>query len=416
MASIERTAYPRFRRMVTARELVGLIPDADEISWARGQTRSESHLLALVLSLKCFQRLGYFPTLEGVPEVVILHVRRCLALKENVGPTRAERTAKTHRALVRTRLDVTYDLERAQAIAADAIRAAAAVKNNPADLINIALEMLVKASLELPGFSTLDRMTSRIRSEVNTAMFDQIVARIPLPDRLRLEALLEVVGPRGKSAFNRLKQAAGRASWSAFREQVQHVAWVDSLGGTGVWLAGIAAPKIADFAGEAAAADAGVMGDVAPMKRTALLACMVHTARMRARDDLAEMLCKRTASITKRAKQELEAIRARQLEMSERLITHYRDLLVHLDPRSEAGDDLFALRLARSAVEEAGGLDAELADIEAVSAHHANNYMPLVSKHWRRDRSTMYAFVRAVTLEATSADQAREEQSCKNWR
>jgi hypothetical protein len=55
-----------------------------------------------------------------------------------------------------------------------------------------------------------------------------------------------------------------------------------------VWLEGIAESKIADFAGEAAAADADVMRKVAPLKRMALLACMVHVARTRARDDLAE--------------------------------------------------------------------------------------------------------------------------------
>jgi len=32
------------------------------------------------------------------------------------------------------------------------------------------MKMLVKASLEVPGFPTLDWMTSRIRSEVNTAI------------------------------------------------------------------------------------------------------------------------------------------------------------------------------------------------------------------------------------------------------
>jgi hypothetical protein len=186
--------------MVTARELVGLSPTADEITWAREQTRSESHLLALVLSLKCFQRLGYFPTLEEIPEVVLLHVRRCLGLKEDVGPTRGERTATTQGVLVRRRVGVTYDPERALAVAADAIRTAAAVKNNPPDLINVALEMLVRASLELPGFATLNQMTSRIRSEVNTAMFEQIVARISLPDRLRLEGLLRVAALAGQKA------------------------------------------------------------------------------------------------------------------------------------------------------------------------------------------------------------------------
>jgi hypothetical protein len=60
---------------------------------------------------------------------------------------------------------------------------------------------------------------------------------------------------------------------------------------------------------------------------------MVHAARTHlSRDDLTEMFCKRMAAITKRAKAELEEIRVRQLEMSERLITHYRDLLKHLDP------------------------------------------------------------------------------------
>jgi hypothetical protein len=77
-----------------------------------------------------------------------------------------------------------------------------------------------------------------------------------------------------------------------------------------------------DFAGEAAAADAGVMRDVAPLKRTVLLACIVHDARRQARDDLAEMFCKRVASITKRARTELDEIRARQEEISERLIVH----------------------------------------------------------------------------------------------
>jgi hypothetical protein len=62
-----------------------LSPTADEIGWASEQTRSESHLLALILSLKCFQRLGYFPTLEEVPEVVLHQLRRCLALKDDGG-------------------------------------------------------------------------------------------------------------------------------------------------------------------------------------------------------------------------------------------------------------------------------------------------------------------------------------------
>ncbi len=243
-------------------------------------------------------------------------------------------------------------------------------------MINVALEMLVKESLELPAFSTLDEIASRVRHEVNTGMCERINGRIGLPDRVGLESLLDVVGPAMKSPFNRLKQPAGKASWSGFREQVEHLRWVDSLGDTGVWLEGIAESKIADFAGEAMAADAAVMRDVAPLKRTALLACMVHVARRQARDDLAEMFCKRMASVTKLAKAELAELREREAEISEQLIMSYRSVLGCLDPRStEIADASAALRRARRIVEDAGGFEAQLAEIEAVSAHHANNYI-----------------------------------------
>ncbi len=77
MASIERTAYPRLKRQASARELRDVFtPSPDEIEWARGLTRSEEHLLAVVVLLKCFQRLGYFPALTEVPAVVVDHVRR----------------------------------------------------------------------------------------------------------------------------------------------------------------------------------------------------------------------------------------------------------------------------------------------------------------------------------------------------
>ena len=154
-------------------------------------------------------------------------------------------------------------------------------------------------------------MAARIRREVNTAMFERVAGRIALPDRDRaLEALLEVPGPTAKSPFNRLKQPAGRASWSEFREQVEHLRWVDSLGDTAAWLEGIAESKIADFAGEAAAADAG--GDARRRAARSARRCWrawSTSRRTRARDDLAEMFCKRMAPVTKLAKAELEEIR-----------------------------------------------------------------------------------------------------------
>ena len=76
MASIERTAYPRFKRFMSARELhVFYTPQPDEIVWAREAAGSDEHLLALVVLLKAFNRLGYFPVLDEVPAEVVGHIR-----------------------------------------------------------------------------------------------------------------------------------------------------------------------------------------------------------------------------------------------------------------------------------------------------------------------------------------------------
>jgi hypothetical protein len=78
MPSLERTAYPRFGRIITALELERVYtPTLEEMDWARAKVRTPNHLLCLAVSLKCFQRLHYFPGLEVVPEAVGNHVRQC---------------------------------------------------------------------------------------------------------------------------------------------------------------------------------------------------------------------------------------------------------------------------------------------------------------------------------------------------
>jgi hypothetical protein len=235
---------------------------------------------------------------------------------------------------VRQRQGVTYDAGRARAIAAAAIRKAAQAKNNPADLVSVAIEELLRRRLELLGYTTLEDLATSIRAEVNATIFATILRRMGEAGRARMEGLL-VVGPDGKSTFNRLKKPAQRATRSRFREQVRWLDQVDALGDTDAWLDGIAPSKIADFAGEADAQDADTLSRYEAVKQVALLACLTHTARMRTRDDLAEMLCKRMASHVERAKTELEEIRARQRATSERLIGSYRQVLKRLDPGSE---------------------------------------------------------------------------------
>ena len=91
---------------------------------------------------------------------------------------------------------MTRDPQRARALAEAAIREAALVKNHPPDLINVALERIIEASLELPAYSTLDEMAATIRAEVNEGIFAGIVARMGPEGRQRAQGLLTTAGSR----------------------------------------------------------------------------------------------------------------------------------------------------------------------------------------------------------------------------
>ena len=406
MASIERTAYPRFKRFMSVRELhVFYTPQLDEIMWAREVAGSDEHLLALVTQLKAFNRLGYFPVLDEVPSEVIAHIRRDLRLPDTTMAIYAStRTAERHRTLVRARGEVVYDPAGARKVAADAIEEAARRKNDPADLINIALERLVEGSYELPAFRTLNDMATTIRARANEDIFTTVVGSLGDVGVARLERLL-VVGAGGKSEFNQLKRSARRPSWSNFRDQLEHQRWVDELGDARAWWQGVPPSKITDFAGEAASADAAVMGYYTPTKRVALLAALVFTAQAKARDDTTEMFCRRVGTLTKRSRDELEALKKQHQAITERLVANYRSVLERIDPGGPgAAQEQVALAAARTAVSSAGGFAAQYNDIDKVTAHHGDNHVPLVARHFRNDRAAMLAMVSALGLEATSAD------------
>ncbi|MFE1790894.1 DUF4158 domain-containing protein [Streptomyces sp. NPDC059525] len=277
MTSIERTAYPRFKRLITAHELhLFFAPSRDEVEWAAARTDCDEHLLAQLLALKSYQRMGCFPKLDEIPDTVVDFVRRAVDLPEGTVLRVANRTAERQRTAVRQRTGLIYDKAKARKIAEAVMRSEAVWKNRPADLINIALEKVVEAGLELPGFTTLDALAAKVRTEVNASICIGVYDQLSEAHRERLLALLSEKDASGTTKYNKLKQSAKAPTWSHFRAQAEHLGWVDGLGETGVWLDGVASGKITDFAGEAGVADAPGLRDYNLVKRLALLSTRVR--------------------------------------------------------------------------------------------------------------------------------------------
>lgn len=97
MASIERTVYPRLKKTFTDAELKDYYtPTEDEIYFVRNHTRSDDPQLHLLILLKTFERLGYFPRIEDVPEEVIHFLRSALQVGRNTFPLVSARTLYKH--------------------------------------------------------------------------------------------------------------------------------------------------------------------------------------------------------------------------------------------------------------------------------------------------------------------------------
>lgn len=434
MASVDRTAYPRLPSVVSAGELAEVFtPTAAEVEWARASVIEPQAIAALLVMLKCYQRLGYFPQSGSVPPEVAGHVHAQAG--EGIGPPgRVEdRMIRRCRELVRQHTGAVREPGRVRAVAEAAMRQALQSKDNPADVINVALEELTAQGCELPAYSTLDRLAGALRAEVNGGFCRLVAGRLDAEGRVALAGLLVVDPATRQSALPTLTRPAPRATVRRLKQHVAALAWLDGIGPTEVWLAGVPSAKISHFAGEAAVLDADELAGVGEDKRLTLLACLVHTARIRARDEVVTMFCKRMAIITSKARDKLEELREQHRAESERLLGVFGDVLAGVrdtlgpadgegavtsgEPDGGAGGAVARVaaepisvvaeragRMLLKTLHEAGGVAGLSAAHEAVSAHHGNNYFPLMERYYRSHRATLFALLDVLELEAASTD------------
>ncbi|WP_051807989.1 hypothetical protein [Streptomyces sp. NRRL F-2664] len=241
---------------------------------------------------------------------------------------------------------------------------AAPVRASVVDLVNVALEEIVRAGLELPGFSTLDRMAASVRTRVEGVICARIAGRVGAA-RPRLEGVVGGADGERRSPFDVVKEPGRRSTWSRFRRHGERVDLVDALGDAARWVEGVAAANVSAFAEQARVLSVGEMLDISEPRRAALLACVVATARARMRDEFVVMLSKLMARHAKRAQEVLAELEQRHKASTEQLLVAYRDVLTvlkehSLDERAgHAGkgslDEALAVKRVRELVEGSGG-------------------------------------------------------------
>lgn len=70
MPGMHETVYPRFKSSISEKELNDIYtPTQDEIKFSQKVARGDNPKLCLLITLKSFQRLGYFISLSNIPRV-----------------------------------------------------------------------------------------------------------------------------------------------------------------------------------------------------------------------------------------------------------------------------------------------------------------------------------------------------------
>lgn len=406
MPVIADTAYPRLTSSPGEAEIDALTPSEHEIAFALRQTRQPGPRLALLIYLKTFQRLGYFVPIADVPEMITAHIAEAARLTDAVAEI-ADYDATTYRTrlmkLVREYAGVSGYDRTARGIATRACVVAARTRDDLADLVNVAIEELVRHRYELPTFGTLLKIARAARALVNRGYYRQIAAAIPVEERDRLLALLVVPEGASRSAWDQVKTPPLHPSPKHLREYLRHATWLRSQVVDGIFT-DIPDQKIRQLAAEALTLNAADLARMSESKRITLIAALLRRQVAQALDDVGDMFVRLIQRIHNRALAALDEHRKRNVKETDALIA--------------------LLREATLACHDATDRDARLAAVEGIllpnaegivhrcDAHAAlagNNYLPLLPRFYREQRPIFLQVLEHLAPVSTSQDRSVEE-------
>lgn len=407
MTTLERTAYPTLKNAPTSKELVQqYTPTASEVTFARAQTRSKSGQLSVVVMLKAFQRLGYFPALTDLPSVLIQHLRAYLNLRDHIAALPSLRSLRRYQTAIRQYLEIKPYDQNAQVYLRAKVAVAALTKDHPADLLNVAVEWLVKERYELPAFSTLDHLVSNVRSTTNNQLFQQISDGLSAEEQIYLDRLLLSELPETQASLNLLKSPPKSATFAHLAQLQTKFNQLMTFGDAKRLLKGFPSAKRQSFAAQAKALDIAELRQQQPQKRRTLLLCLLYQAQVQTRDHLVTMFLKRMQRIKQQAKARLVDLRESHLSQTQTLLEQYAKVLtVAVAPQSATtlGEQVQAV------LEHHGGAKQLLQQCEEIASYNSDNYRPLLWRFYRHYRKQLFQLVRSLDIRSTSQDQSLVE-------
>lgn len=322
MPRIDETAYRQLKATPTERELRDLYtPTLDERLLAQQHTTGKPALVAFLVLLKTFQHLGYAVALTSVPMPIVSHIAdqmECSVTGQDLINYDLSGTRRRHLQVIRIHLQIVASGE--------TMREACKSKDDLIDLINIAIEQLIRQRFELPAFSTFERTAKRMRAETTSALHTQIAGILTREAQEAIDRLFIVDPDTEESTWQALKADPQNPTLSHFEELMERATWLMALPIATDALTHLPDSKIQRFATEALALDANRMKEIQARKRYTLALSVLRVQRAQVLDDVAEMFCKRLLKIQHLGRETFEAAQKAAQERLTRLIEMLRDV------------------------------------------------------------------------------------------
>jgi hypothetical protein len=281
MTVMERTAYPRFKRILSAKDLVEVYtPTPQECFLAHRSTKGSLAEFGFLVLLKTYQRLCRFIPFSEVPFSIRDHIAKIVdssLYASDLNTYDTSGTRQRHIPLIRAAQQLKpYDSD-ARTPMLKAMVQVARTKEDLADLINVGLDELARERFELPLLRLLDKVAHHVRAITMRGLYRRVHQTLPQEAQTALEALFVVEPGHQLSAWELFKQEPTSPTLTHMRQLIDHLFALSEqrklLPATA--FAGIAECKIKQFATEARALDATEMKDHEPYKRLTLAAALL---------------------------------------------------------------------------------------------------------------------------------------------
>lgn len=408
MPSANDTAYPELKLNPSLKTLTTIYtPNFEELALAQRATQTQQTRLGFLILLKCFKRLGYAINVADVPLSIVQHIATVSDLpfsRKRLKEYDASNSRKRHLHVIRDHLQISHFGIKGRHVVAQAMTEAANTKHDLNDLINIAIEELVRHRLELPAYSFLLRTAQRIRKENTTQLYRRINRTLTLQERINIKRLFEPAADRPTTPWNELKKEPGKPMISRLSDWIERLKWLSELQIAPEILQSIPAVKIEHFAAQAQTLDAARMKETERQKRYCFAISLLSVQYARTLDDITELFIKRLKDLHHRGEDALVDYRQANQGKTDDLVTTLRDLVSAYQSEGKI-EQRFA------AMEEVIGESPQelLQECEAHLAYLGNNYFSFLPKLYRSHRSVFFRMLDHLPLRCSTHDKSLEK-------